>query len=322
MKFFNHSHIGAVFVGGDSLAFGNYRQGKNDFAVAEACEFQKNFLDIKPNVSVVLNVDNDHQDSFKDFNDQIDAFNQFIKGSVCVLNIDDKNAKSLQTASAITYGVENNAVITAKNIKKGKIGYSFTAYCYGRSVGKVNLSVFGKHNVYNALATIAVAEVLKIPFKTVKFALENFKGVCRRNEFIGEFNNAKCFADYAHHPKEIVATLLAYKENFEDFAVVFQPHTYSRTKNLINEFSSAFNVAKELVIYKTYSARERFDKYGSEKVLYQAVSKNSTVKASVCVSVKELEKKLIDLSSRYNTVIFVGAGDIYRIVKDLIKGKF
>ncbi len=308
-----------VFVGGETLAFGNYRQGKGEVAVAEACEFQKNFLDIKSNVSVVLNIDNDHQDSFKDINDQVDAFNQFIKGSICALNVDDQQVRRLQTASAITFGVENNAVITAKNIKKGKLGYAFTAYIYGRAVGKVNLSVFGKHNVYNALATISVAEVLKIPFKTVKSALEEFKGVSRRNEFIGESNGAKFFADYAHHPKEIIATLNAYNENFGEYAVVFQPHTYSRTKNLIKEFSSAFNLAKELVIYKTYSAREKFDRNGSEQALYKAVSENSSINASVCTSVKELEKKIADLTNRYKTVIILGAGDIYRIAKSLVK---
>lgn len=310
-----------VFVGGETVAFGNYLYGECDFALAEACEYRKNFLDIKPTVSVVLNIDNDHLDSYKDKNDLIATFEQFISGSVAVINVDDEYAKKLKTSSAITYGILNNAVITATNIKKGEIGYSFTARAYGRALGKITLPVFGEHNIYNALATLAVAEQFKVPFSIVKQALENFKGVYRRNEYLGEFNGAKCFADYAHHPNEIIATLKAFGENFDDYAVVFQPHTYSRTKYLLEDFVNSLKKVKSLAIYKTYAAREKLDKSASEKTLCERIKSVSNQTVCVLENEKDLEKIMLEFSKKHRAILFLGAGNIYHLVKKLIKNK-
>lgn len=307
-----------VFVGGETVAFGNFLCGEKDLALAEACEYKKNFLDLKPTVSVVLNIDNDHLDSYKDQNDLINTFETFIKGSVAIINADDNLVTKLATSSAITYGVKNNAVITASNIKRGERGYSFTACAYGRPLGKINLSVFGEHNIYNALATLAVAEQYKIPFSVAKSALENFKGVYRRNEFIGEFNGAKCFADYAHHPSEISATLKAFSENFKDFAVVFQPHTYSRTKYLLDDFCTSLKGAENLAIYKTYAAREKFDKDASATALYERLKDYPYKSLFVLETEKEIEKIMLEFSKKYKAIIFLGAGDIYRLAKNIV----
>jgi UDP-N-acetylmuramate--alanine ligase len=307
-----------VFLGGESVAFGNYRKGCGDFAITEACEYKKNFLDIKPKIAVVLNIDNDHQDSYLDMVDMEHAFNQFISSSIAVINADDNRASKLESAMAITFGIENKAIITAKNIKKTEQGYKFIVCAYGRALGEVKLEVIGKHNIYNALATVAVAEILKIPFSLVKKSLESFLGVKRRAEYIGQINNANCFADYAHHPKEITATITAYKEHVGDFAVVFQPHTYSRTKYLMQEFCYALKNKEDLVIYKTYAAREKFDEDGSESALYEQLKKCSSAKMHLCASEEELETIVQKLASAYKTILFLGAGDVYDKAKELV----
>lgn len=308
-----------VFLGGESVEYGNYFKGGDEFVVLEACEYQKNFLDIKPKISVVLNVDNDHQDSFSGIADAVQTFNAFIENSVAVINADDDNARKLESSTAITFGINSNAVITAKNVKKNGVGYKFTACAYGRKLGEINLQILGKHNVYNALATIGVAEILKIPFQQVKSALESFKGVKRRAEFIGKIGNADCFADYAHHPNEIFATLKAYSENLDDFAVIFQPHTYSRTKFLMQEFCQALKDCKCLTLFKTYAAREAVDESASEKALYARLKECSRARLYICENEMELEKVSLNLAENYRALVFLGAGDVYRIAKNIIK---
>lgn len=307
-----------VFLGGESITFGNYRKGGGTFALTEACEYKKNFLDIKPKISVVLNIDNDHQDSYSDMADMERAFNQFIRSSITVLNADDKRVSKLESVAAITFGALNNAVITAKKIKKTEQGYQFVACAYGRPLGEVKLKVIGKHNIYNALATIAVAEILKIPFNLVKKSLESFLGVKRRAEYLGQINNANCFADYAHHPKEIGATITAYKEQVGSFAVVFQPHTYSRTKYLMQEFCDVLKNNEDLVVYKTYAAREKFDEDGSERALYERLKKCSSAKMHLCSSEEELESTVKKLAETYKAILFLGAGDVYDKAKEIV----
>ena len=146
---------------------------------------------------------------------------------------------------------------TAKNIIKNKNGYSFSAYHGTLKLGRINLSVDGKHNVYNALSVIAVSQTLKIPFIVQKRALEKFSGVKRRNEYLGEYKNLKIYADYAHHPKEISAMLQTFNKDNKRFITIFQPHTYSRTALLMQDFLECFSACSPLIIYKTFPAREK-----------------------------------------------------------------
>ena len=307
-----------VFLGGESLDFSNYIFGKGHFAVTEACEYKKNILDLSPYIAVVLNVDNDHLDCYKDMGELVETFKKFASGRLTFINADDKYAKEISNQSTVTFGVENIANYMAKDIKRNFVGYSFSVYAYSIKLGKINLPLMGKHNIYNALASIAVCDSLKIPFWQIKKALENFKGVKRRCEYLGKFSNCDCFADYAHHPEEIKATLCAFNEQNQPFAVVFQPHTYSRTKILMDEFVRVLKDLNDLIIYQTYSARESFDEDGSAKKLYDNLQESSkTEKCFVCTS-EQLRQRLLITTKKYKRILFLGAGDIYDIAKEII----
>lgn len=267
----------AVFLGGEYGARGNFTAGGKPlkYAIAEACEYKSNFLDIKPSVCVILNVDNDHLESFGGAEAEREAFKKFAANGVSVINADDEGALYAASESSVTFGIKNSAVFTAKNLTAGKNGkgYSFTAYEYGVRLGRITLKVGGRHNVYNALAAVAVARISGISFCTVKKALFAFSGVKRRNEELGTFLEKKVFADYAHHPTEIKAFLQAKREENKRFAVVFQPHTYSRTRLLKSEFVSVLSAEPRIIIYKTYPARERYEKEGDAKTLYEELFK-------------------------------------------------
>lgn len=308
-----------VFLGGESALFGNFLNGDKKFAVAEACEFRKNFLDIKPNLAVVLNIDNDHLDSYGNMENMVDAFSQFVSGSVAFINADDERSKQIHHATTLTFGIENLAHYSARNLRALNRGYSFTAYAYGLPLGKIELSVLGKHNVYNALATIAVCDYLRIPFCYIKRALESFTGVKRRLEYLGKLHKLDCYADYAHHPKEICATIEGFRQSGKSFAVVFQPHTYSRTKLLMQDFIGVLSVIPDIVIYQTYPAREIFDADGSAYALYQNLNALSVNDVRYADNPEKLALIIRGLQNKYQAVLFLGAGDIYDTAKSLLE---
>ncbi len=307
-----------VFIGGEHSEFNNCRLGGSDTVVIEACEYKKNFLDLKPTVSVILNVDNDHMDSYKDEKDMVAAFGQFAKDSITLVNADDINASKIFNSTTVTFGVQNKATYTAKRVKFNGKGYSFTAYAYGRALGRINLNVSGVHNVYNAIAAVAVADILGVRFSFIKSGLENFCGIKRRNEYLGDKDGLKVYADYAHHPKEILAMLNSYREQGENFITVFQPHTYSRTRILMEDFLSVLKDVSPLIIYKTYSAREEFDVRGDAKTLYERLKEVSTGKVYYIKTIKELSLAIEKEKTGKDRIIFLGAGDIYQIAKGQI----
>ncbi|MBE5734249.1 MAG: UDP-N-acetylmuramate--L-alanine ligase [Clostridiales bacterium] len=308
----------SVFLGGESVDFGNYLSGDDNLVVLEACEYKRNFLDLNPNIAVVLNVDHDHPDSYKTIDEQFFAFSEFIKNKIAVVNADDEHASKLFNSACVSFGIQNVATYTAKKVKAKNGKYSFTACVYGSPLGKINLSVLGKHNVYNALATIAVAHLLGVPFSAVKKGLETFKGVKRRLEFLGTRDKCNFYADYAHHPNEIIATLKCFFEAYGEAGVVFQPHTYSRTKALMEDFVGALKGVSDCVIYKTYSAREKVDENASAKALYENLISKSANNLVYAKSVEELENAVQNLSKKYKNILFLGAGDIYQIAKSFI----
>lgn len=303
------------FIGGLDKKLSNFYMGEKGFAVIEACEYKKNFLDLKPTVSVILNMDNDHLDSYANMDDMVIAFNVFSKNTVSFVNADDVYCKNLSLNTSITFGIRESASYTAKYIL-GKDGfYSFTAYAYGVKKGRINLKVFGKHNVYNALSVIAVADYLRVPFKVIKSGIESFLGVSRRMEHMGIRNKIPYFCDYAHHPTEIKAVLSELKD--DKTLIVFQPHTYSRTRILMNDFISALKNGQRVIIYKTYPAREKFDEKGSAYTLYKNLL-GAKVNVSYADKKDELIQK-IDALKNVDKVLVLGAGDIYEITKEILK---
>lgn len=308
-----------AFIGGKDKLFGNFLAGGNDYLVFEACEFKKNFLDVKPKISVVLNIDDDHPDTFNGMADAVRTFAEFIKGTVSVINADDSYASALKEGLSVRTGIKTVADYTAKRVTKNDGKYSFTLCKYGIKSGRIRLATEGKHNVYNALSTCAVCDLLGIPFKSVKIALEGFSSVERRNELLGSVGRTKCYADYAHHPSEINAFALSKGKG--NYLTVFQPHTYSRTEKLMGDFVKSLKEKNPLVIYSTYPAREKYCFSGSAEKLYAeiclALKNNGETALGRVFYAENREKlfKILDKRSDADAIFFIGAGDIYDIAK-------
>ena len=304
-----------AFIGGDDYKYGNLYLGNGDVIVCEACEFQKSFLDLKSTVAVALNLDNDHLDCYGSLENLSLAFRRFLSGKISVINADDDRLKRLGNQCTITFGISEPASYKAERLRKnGFGGYSFTVVRYGLKLGRINLKVLGKHNVYNALSTVVVGCIFGVPFKDIKKALEEFNGVKRRMENLGKLYKVTAYADYAHHPAEIKATLSAFGYKKGEDLVVFQPHTYSRTKLLMEDFISVLN-GVETLVYSTYPAREEFDAKGSAYALYRNLKKQGQG-YYYASNQHELFVQLKSILESKKRVIFIGAGDIYQIAKE------
>ncbi len=315
--FINANLDPTVFLGGFSKEFGNYRCGNSSFAIAEACEYKKNFLDLKSKVSVILNIDNDHLDCYADIKEIIKAFNDFSKESIAVINADDINCTKIESLTSVTFSIKNLSNYMAKDIVFNGEGYSFNVIAYGIKLGRINLKIKGYHNIYNVLSAIAVSQIYNIPFSVQKETIESFCGVKRRSEYLGKIFSLDIYADYAHHPKEIVAMQNTFNNLNKRYLTIFQPHTYSRTRLLMKDFVNCFNNDNLLILYKTYPAREKYDKRGSAKTLYKNLLKIN--KKGVFYT--NTKQGLIELiKSQENTidfVLFLGAGDIYYLAKSI-----
>ncbi len=248
---------------------GNYRVGNSEYFILESCEYKGNFLKFFPNTEVILNIDNDHLDYYKTFDNIVKTFNEFAalldENGLLVTNADDENCLNLKNYTKgkfITYGMQNqNANFVAKNINFDNNGFpTFEVYKENKLLGELSLSVAGNHNVLNALATVAVCDYYDISFATMQSALKKFTGAERRLEFKGKIKNdtVSIFDDYAHHPTEIEATVNAIlNKKFNESWVVFQPHTYSRTKNHLNEFAESISKFDNIILLDIYAAREQ-----------------------------------------------------------------
>lgn len=305
-----------AFLGGESLAFSNYLSGSKNVCVAEACEFRKNFLDLSPTFSIVLNLDMDHHDSFDSFRDYVETFKKFTQNSTSFINADDKNSTELIGVKSITFGIKKSAHYIAKNIKKVSDGYTFTVYAFSRRLGKFYLPVKGRFNVYNALSVIAVCDTFGLSFDDIYSGLKSYSGVKRRAEKIGEIKGKPVICDYAHHPKEIASTLRALKS--KNSLVIFQPHTYSRTKVLMKDFVKALKNIENLIIYKTYPAREKLDEEGTAFALYHNLKGSNKNRVVYADSEVELVFK-IKAFYNFSDVIVLGAGDVYETALKTVK---
>ena len=247
---------------------GNYRVGNSEHFILEACEYVESFLKFSPKAEIILNIDNDHLDYFKTFDNIKKAFIKYVKllpnDGVLVINGDDKNCLDLPNytdADIITYGIENtNVNFYASNINFNNVGFaSFDVYHNNELLDTFQLSVPGKHNVLNAIACIAICLKYNLDLNTIKSALYEFTGAHRRFEFKGKVNNiASVYDDYGHHPTEIVATAKSLmNKKYNESWVVFQPHTYSRTKNLLNDFAEALMNFDHIIVLDIYAAREK-----------------------------------------------------------------
>lgn len=300
------------FIGGEDEIYGNYAFGKGKIVLCEACEYEKNFLDLKPEIAVVTNIDDDHLDSFGSVEKEIECFKKFTSCSLSIINADDYNSKTLNEGNTVTFGIKNSAYISACDLSEKNGKYSFTVKKASVKLGRINLAVSGIHNVYDALAAVAVADAVGIDFSFASSVLESFQSVKRREEVVGYHGKTQIIADYAHHPSELSANFSSLKIGTND-VVVFQPHTYSRTRLLKSAFIKTLSLPQTVIIYKTYPAREEFDKDGSAYSLYLEVAKNKKN-----VHYAESSEELFALLKKFSfaeRVFFFGAGDVYEIAK-------
>ena len=246
---------------------GNYKVGNSEYFILESCEYVESFLKFSPKSTIVLNIDNDHLDYFKNIDNIKAAFYKYVhllpKDGFLVMNADDKNSIHLREntyAKVITYSLENRkANFVGRNINFDSQGFAkFDVYHNDQYFCEVKLSVPGIHNVSNALACIAMCTMYGIDKHTIKSALLKFTGANRRFELVGAYNNIYVYDDYAHHPTEITSTINAMMEkSFRQSWVVFQPHTYSRTKIHLEEFAKALLKFDNIIITDIYAAREQ-----------------------------------------------------------------
>ena len=245
---------------------GNLRVGKSDVFLAEACEYTNSFLSFFPTIEVVLNIEEDHLDFFKDINDIRSSFRKFIEklpeNGILIFNKDIPHEEyflqNLPGRKIITFG-HNDADYTANFISYDHYARpTYTLFEKGEDRGKVTLGVTGEHNIYNSLSAIAVARAIGIPFDTIKKGLLEFSGTDRRFQLKGKVNGFTIIDDYAHHPQEIAATIAtAKKYPHKKLWVAFQPHTYSRTLALMDDFAGALSQADEIILADIYAAREQ-----------------------------------------------------------------
>ena len=302
-------------IGGQDSVLGNFYSSGWEYFVTEACEYKKNLLKLQPSVALLLNIDKDHMECYQNEEELIDCFAEYCrKAKTAFICADD--ARCMRLGDFASFGITNPlADYRATDLRANCEKYSFVVEEYGKPLCRVRLNAIGRCNVYNALGAFAAIRSFGFSEKEIAKGLESFTAVKRRFERIGSYRGVSFICDYAHHPKEILSTLATAKGISKGgLYVVFQPHTYSRTKLLLDEFVSAFSSVKNLMIYKTYPARECYDEEGSAQRLAQRIG--DCLYADNVYALKAWLKQTV---KEGDTVLFLGAGDIYYAAQYLLK---
>lgn len=301
---------------------GNYRVGNSEYFIIEACEYVESYLKLFPKTEVVLNIDNDHLDYFGTLENIVKSFGNYVRllpdDGLLVINWDDNNCKTITKntkAKVVTYGINNqNANFVARNIVFDANGFpTFDVYYNNNFYKTIRLSVPGNHNIMNALACIGVCNEYGISKEDIKNALHKYTGAHRRFEYKGSFNNVSVYDDYGHHPTEIVATANALKQKtYNESWVVFQPHTYSRTQNLLDDFAHSLLDFDHIIITDIYAARETNTYNISAKDLVTKIT--SLGKNAIYLSgFDDITKYLKEHTHSNDIVLTLGAGTVTNI---------
>ena len=317
-----------ISVGGILKAIdGNIRVGNSEIFVTEACEYTNSFLHFFPQIGIILNVEEDHMDFFKDIDDILSSFHRF----AALLPADghlviNKNIENVETitenldCSVITYSETQDADYMATNISFDSLGNaSFDLIKYGEFVTRITLSVAGTHNVSNALSTIVTADLLNIDIEDIQKGLASFTGTNRRFEYKGDLNGVTIIDDYAHHPTEIDASLTAARNYpHREIWCIFQPHTYTRTKAFFEDFAKSLSLADHVIMADIYAARETDTLGMSSKALAEAISALGC-DAYYFPSFEEIENFVKKVCVSGDVLITMGAGDVVNIGENLLK---
>lgn len=319
----------SIQVGADlSQIDGNYKVGNSEHFIIESCEYVESFLKFSPKSEIILNIDNDHLDYFKTFENVKNAFVKYVKllpdDGILVVNGDDKNCLDLPQythAKALTYGITNkNVDFFAVNIVFDNDGFpEFDVYSHDKFYERIKLHIPGMHNVLNALGCIALCNEYGLSSTDIKNGLSKFTGVGRRFEFKGKVNNASVYDDYGHHPTEIVATAKALmNKKYNQSWVVFQPHTYSRTKLLMDDFAKALLNFDNIILLDIYAAREN----NTYNVSSEDLANKIKTLGKDALFIKDFDECVSYLKSHVHEndiIITQGAGTVTEIGGKLIK---
>ncbi|OGQ98951.1 MAG: UDP-N-acetylmuramate--L-alanine ligase [Deltaproteobacteria bacterium RIFOXYD12_FULL_57_12] len=318
-----------VIIGGQVNSFGgsNAKLGAGDFLVAEADESDGSFLKLSPVLEVVTNIDLEHLDYYRDLEHIKSTFTEFINKlpfyGAAILCLDDPQVAAILPAigkRVITYGLSSQANIHARAIRSSELTTRFEVWTEERRLGEIHSALAGTHNVYNALACVTVGLELDIPFATISAALENFSGVQRRLQVKGERKHILVIDDYGHHPTEIRATLSALRGAWPDRrqVVLFQPHRYSRTKGLFDEFCTAFHGADILLVTEIYSAGENPIPGITAEELVAGIKRHGHRNASYAATPDDLVEQALTLCRPRDILLTLGAGNIWRTGEKLL----
>lgn len=325
----NHGNLDpTVLLGGelDDIG-GNVKLGSDEYILTEACEYKGNILKYFPTTAVILNIDEDHLDYFKDMDHIIETFVKYgenlKENSNLIINIDDENAHKVieaTKANVITFGIKCDCDFKAENIKFSAEGYpSYTLNIRNEEYYPIKLHVMGKHNIYNSLASIATAYIHGVSMEEIISHLSLYTGVHRRLELKGYINGVKIVDDYAHHPTEIKATLDAINNTSTGkIYCIFQPHTFTRTKILLESFSESFKNVYQVIITDIYAAREYDNGEIHSKDLVDVVNKKSN-NAIYLETFEETEKYLFNNIKEGDIVLTMGAGNVYLIGESMLQ---
>jgi UDP-N-acetylmuramate--alanine ligase len=318
-----------VVVGGRLGVLGSgARLGKGDFMVAEADESDRSFLKLSPAMAVVTNVDREHLDTYRDLADIQEAFLGFVNKvpfyGAAVLCLDDPPVQDLLPRverRVVTYGFSPQAHVSARDLAVGPIGSTYTATLGGEMLGEIKLQVPGAHNAINSLAAVAVGHDLGVPFAAIKAGLESFTGVDRRFQVRGESAGVLVVDDYGHHPTEIRATLeaLRTRAGSRRTLVLFQPHRYTRTQALWDDFCRSFHQADVLLVTDVYAAGEEAIEGITAAALVRAIAERGHRQAAHVGDLKAATERLIETAQEGDVVLTLGAGSVWTAGDELLK---
>jgi UDP-N-acetylmuramate--alanine ligase len=318
-----------VVVGGRLGVLGSgARLGRGDFMVVEADESDRSFLKLSPTVAVVTNIDREHLDTYRDLADVQDAFVGFVNKvpfyGAAVLCLDDPPVQDVLPRverRVITYGLSPQAEVSARDVQLSAGGSQYSAVHQGRELGPIEVHIPGTHNVLNSLAAVAVGLDLGVPFESVHAGLSSFTGVDRRFQVKGEAGGVLVVDDYGHHPTEIRATLeaLRHRAGARRTVVLFQPHRYTRTQHLWDEFCRAFNQADVLLLADIYAASEEAIPGVTAEALAQAITTRGHRQVAYAGDLRAAAERLCEEAREGDVVLTLGAGSIWTAGEELLR---
>ena len=318
-----------VIVGGKLHGLGgtNARLGKGKFTVVEADEFDRSFLQLSPTIAVMTTLEEEHLDIYSDLDDIKGAFIEFANKvpfyGFVVLCLDEpalQEIRPLIKKKTVSYGLTSQSDVHAIDLVHKERMTEFTVMYKQQEIGRMTLQLPGEHNVKNALAAIAVGLEINIPFETMKRALEKFTGVFRRFEIKGEYQGIMIVDDYAHHPTEVKETLRGIKAGWRRRVVtVFQPHTYTRTRDFYDQFGRSFFNTDILLVTDVYPAREQPIQGVSGAMIVDAAKRYGHKDARYIPLTTDVPKTLMDIAQPGDIILTMGAGDIYKYGNEFVK---